>query len=344
LEALKKIPQSPGRKAQHMAIEGAALFLRAYALYNLAQIFIPPYDSSTANTDLGLPLRLKPDVTETSVRSSVQQTYDQLLEDLKESIKLLPALMDSERPNRPSKPAAFAMLARAYLSMRAYKLAGDFADSALGIKSSLINYNDIDRLAPFPFNSKNPEILYQAKVSSTTALLAWAAKETYIDSTLIRSYNANDLRRSLFYTFNSTGQATLKSNYTGDIHLFTGIAVDEMYLIKAEAMARAGNQEQAINALNTLLEKRWLKDTYTYLKPAPGLDLLGMVLTERKKELAFRGLRWTDIRRLNKEGFAITLKRILHGQLVQLPPNDPKYVLPIPPDVIALSGMPQNPR
>ncbi len=77
-------------------------------------------------------------------------------------------------------------------------------------------------------------------------------------------------------------------------------------------------------------------------------DPLSLILAERRKELAFRGLRWTDLRRLNKEESAnITLYRVLEG----IPPiidslvaNDENYILPIPPDVLALSGIAQNPR
>jgi hypothetical protein len=68
-------------------------------------------------------------------------------------------------------------------------------------------------------------------------------------------------------------------------------------------------------------------------------------LLERRKELCFRGLRWQDLRRLNKEPeYAKTLTRKIDGITYTLPPNDPKYVFPIPPNVIALSGMQQNPR
>tara|TARA_R110002033_G_scaffold36621_1_gene75228 strand:+ start:3737 stop:3916 length:180 start_codon:yes stop_codon:yes gene_type:complete len=58
----------------------------------------------------------------------------------------------------------------------------------------------------------------------------------------------------------------------------------------------------------------------------------------------WRGLRWQDIRRLNKEGAGITLTRTLKGENYTLPPNDPRYIFPIPDDEIALSGIKQNVR
>ncbi len=56
-----------------------------------------------------------------------------------------------------------------------------------------------------------------------------------------------------------------------------------------------------------------------------------------------RGLRWTDLRRLNREPrYAISLERTVLGQPYNLPPNHQHYTFPIPDDIISLSGMPQN--
>ena len=71
---------------------------------------------------------------------------------------------------------------------------------------------------------------------------------------------------------------------------------------------------------------------------------MALILLERRKELLMRGLRWMDLKRLNMEGAAITLTRTVNGQVYTLPPNDLRYALPIPEDVIAISGMQQNPR
>jgi hypothetical protein len=74
-------------------------------------------------------------------------------------------------------------------------------------------------------------------------------------------------------------------------------------------------------------------------------DALRKVLLERRKELVFRAIRWTDLRRLNKDPrFATTLRRVVLGQEYLLPPNDNRYVYPIPTNEIEASGVPQNPR
>jgi hypothetical protein len=97
--------------------------------------------------------------------------------------------------------------------------------------------------------------------------------------------------------------------------------------------------------LNTLLTARYHAGAFSPLSAASAAEALVLVLKERRKELLFRGLRWSDLRRFNLEkGKEVTLERQLNGTVHTLPPNDPRYVLPIPDIVIQLGGIPQNQR
>lgn len=345
LEGLAQVPVTTANQAQWQAEQGSALFLRAYAFYNIASLFAQPYDSTTAATDLGIPLRLGSDVTAPSVRASVAATYEQITADLRQARRLLPAVVPAQNRNRPSQPAAMAMLARVYLSMRAYDLAGRYADSALQRYDSLMNYNSIDTTSRFPFSMLNPETLYQSNVMTYThCLAAIGYPNTIIDSVLYRSYDPGDLRRPLFYELNSSGQPTLKAGYAGLVWPFTGLATDELYLIRGECAARAGHATAALADLNTLLAHRYAAGTFTPVAAATTAQALDTILTERRKELAFRGLRWSDLRRLNKEGRNIVLKRTLGAQTYGLASNDNRYTLPIPPDILHFNPlMTQNP-
>lgn len=82
--------------------------------------------------------------------------------------------------------------------------------------------------------------------------------------------------------------------------------------------------------LNNLLQTRWKVGTYINLTAANADTALGLILNERRKELCFRGLRWTDLKRLNKDDrFKVTITRSLNGQTYTLLPNSLRYVLPI---------------
>ena len=129
-----------------------------------------------------------------------------------------------------------------------------------------------------------------------------------------------------------------------DPTLFTGIATDELYLTRAECYVRQGDSSKALDDLNTLMSKRIKKADFSpYSLPVPD-GLLKLILTERRKELLFRALRWTDLRRLNKEAeFRDTLYRFINGKKYELLPGSDRYTLQIDRNSIDISGLQQNP-
>jgi len=164
-----------------------------------------------------------------------------------------------------------------------------------------------------------------------------------MDSTLYAAYSSNDLRKQGYYAGNSDGYTYFKGSYAAsDYDLFTGIATDELFLIRSECYIRAGLIQKGLNDLNTLLAKRYISGSFVPLAIQSQSDALDTVLMERKKELVMRGLRWMDLKRLNKEGKNIVLERIINRQSFTLQPNANYYALPLPEDIIQLTGMHQN--
>lgn len=345
LESLDDFNVSDIDRPRADQLRGMALFIRASQHLALAQLFAPVYQKNQAGTELGIPLKLSTDVGETSTRSTVQQTYQQILSDLKNAVPLLP--LYPLLKYRPSRPAAYGALARTYLSMQDYDHAGLYADSCLRLYDSLMEYSSLSALASVPFKQFNPEVIYDARTAAPSALSASRAK---VDTTLLLLYEPNDLRKIIFFKAGSDGSRSFKGNYTGQsgAALFTGIATDEIYLIRSECLARAGNTSLALTYLNTLLRTRWKKtgnvSTYIDKTASSPSEALFIILTERRKQLLYRNLRWTDLRRLNLEpNLAVTLYRKLNNQVFQLAPGSSRYTLQIDQEAIRLSGMPQNP-
>jgi hypothetical protein len=200
-----------------------------------------------------------------------------------------------------------------------------------------------------PFLNNMPEVIFQSNFPKTGNILEGiVCSGCIVDTDLIASYAPNDLRLSVYYR--REGQPisdtfTLKGSYSGTIFPFSGLATDEMYLIRAECRARDGNAAGSLADLDSLLSHRWVPGTFVpYANSFTAVQALDTVLAERRKELAFRGIRWSDLRRLNQEGQGITLYRMINGQGYSLPPGSNGYTLPIPPDVILFSGIAQNPR
>jgi len=347
LENLEMMDEAEKSSEQGLRLKGSALFYRAHMYYQLVQIFAKHYVAGTAATDPGIVLRQKADVNEEIRRSTVQETYQQIIQDLETSAAYLPILPLYK--TRPSRPAAFALLARTHLTMGNYERASVYADSCLSHVSTLIDYNDLDSTATYPFSQFNEEVLFSCTLSGGNTLLPIVNTMLAVDSFLFSTYNQHDLRRIIYYKpYAQAGSKGMqyRGSYDGSPLHFSGLAVDEVYLIRAECRARLGQAVGALEDLNTLLLKRFRTGTFVRLESMDTDQLLDKVLAERRKELVFRGLRWVDLRRLNDNPrFAKTLVREVDGQRYELPPNDPRYVFPIPSDVISLNpGMPQNDR
>lgn len=340
LESLGDIPAGDPVRAREL--KGAALFFRGYAFLEIAGTFGQPYRAQTADQDAGIALRLTADFNVKSVRSANRQTYDQLLSDLRASAALLPPA--SAFPTRPTRAAAYGALARALLIMGRYDEAGRYADSCLAMQPQLLDYSTLSRSAASPFARFNPETIFSAMSSGVSALAPSKAK---VDSGLYDLYAADDLRKTLFFKNNNNGSYAFKGNYDGtqSSPVFSGLATDEIYLIRSECYARAGYKDQSLALLNVLLATRWKKGAFVPLEAIDAAGALRLVLQERRKELLFRGLRWTDLRRLNQEeAFRVGLRRNLNGVEYTLPPGDPRYAFLIPQAVIIRTGMAQNPR
>lgn len=342
VEALKKIDRTPSNLVDWDNVKGSALFYRAHSFLKLAWIYAKAYDEATAETDHGIVLRLGTDFNVPSVRTNVKEAYKQVIKDLEEA---LPLLHDSPvHVMRPSKAAVYALLARTYLSMRQYERAYQYSDLCLKIKSDLIDYNTINPVVLSPFQSFNAEVIFHAEMRAYSYPVNPISAR--VDTLLYRSYDDLDLRKQIFFA-TSNGYQRFKGTYANETRtskpLFMGIATDEILLIRAECKARSGDYKTALNDLNLLMKKRW-KNTVVYkdIVATDAGEALNLILSERRKELLFRGLRWMDIKRLNKEGAGISLKRIINGKQYELLPNDNRFALPIPVDIIALTGIPQN--
>ena len=343
LEQLDKLKPDSISKKEWNDCRGSALFLRAHAFYNLVIHFAPAYDLSTANTDLGIPIRLSTNIHTLNERATVQQSYDRILTDLAEAATLLADNVSANYRNRPSRPAVFGLCSRVYLNMRIYDKAGLYADSCLSLYNKLINFNTLSTSATTPFDRLNDENIYYCQ-GVNYALLQGIATTTFADTALYQSYAANDLRKQIYYRLISGNNYGFKRGHSGTIYTYTGLSTEEMYFNRAESFARAGNTTAAMTDLNTVLSKRWKTGTFISMTATSSADALQKILAERRKELVWRGLRWPDLKRLNKEAAGITLTRNINNILYSLLPGSPLYVFPIPDDEISLSGITQNPR
>lgn len=345
LEGLARTGLEPTEEGKR--IKGEALFIRGLHFFYLAQVYSPVYEKDNESSSLGIPLKLTSSVDDRTVRSTLAETYTQIIADLALSAELLPS--STEYLTRATVVAANAALSKVYLSMGDYEQSLVYAERVLEANPNLMDYNslDVNNRNPFPL-SGNPEILYFAASSSAGSLLF--SSRANVDTLLYDSFSDGDLRKQAFFNAKGGKLYSFKGFYSGsEVSYFAGLATDEMYLNKAECLVRLNRVDDGVSTLNDLLVTRWKKGEFVPYSSLGKMDALKLVLKERRKEMIRRGTRWSDLKRLNLDASqAITLTR-KHGpngnpQTYTIEPNDLRYVYLIPQNVIEITKISQNPR
>lgn len=344
LEGLERIKE--GNLKERQSIEGEALFLKGWALFYLAQTYCMPYTYSDAGDGLGMVIPKSSSTVITEKRASLKETYTQIIADLTKAISLLPN--QQEYVTRSSKLAACAAMARIYLTIGDYKNAEMMVDQVFEIRSDLLDYATLDRKASLPLNmDNNTEIMYTGGSSSSSFYILNA--NVYINPELYKLYDDGDLRKEIFFEKGKQGYKFKGFQNGEQTGFYGGLVMDELYLIKAECLARKTQLREGLSYLNKLVRNRYDKLKFVPLTAGTGKELLDKVLLERRKEMVCRGQRWLDIRRLNKEGtWNLTLSRsISDGKVTHnfvLPPNDLRYAFLVPQKAMIDNKYIQNPR
>ncbi len=116
-----------GESAETDQLKGENYFIRAVCELHLATLYCKPYVLGREN--LGIVIRTGDNTAETK-RATVGETYDQIVEDLKNAIRL----MNRSRGDKgyATKEAAQGLLSRVYLYMNMNKEVIDIVDEMLG--------------------------------------------------------------------------------------------------------------------------------------------------------------------------------------------------------------------
>lgn len=335
LTGLDKIVRDENNKELYDRIKGTALYHRSRQFLNLAMTFCKYYDARSSTSDLGIPLKLTDDIEEPIFRSTLEETYQRIVQDLIIASEILP--IEKLSATHIAKGGAFALLARSYLYMDNFRDAKNAADSSYKYHNYIEDYNALNPAASRPLNIQSKEM----HIPLSPRMSVGYATVGRINQDLYNSYDDNDLRKVLFFKKETDGRYSFKGHYRAA--LFSGTSTPEILLIGAESRARLGDSKGAIHQLNILLEKRFKTGQFVPYDAGTANKTLDVILSERRKELLTRCLRWQDLKRLNRDPrYAKTLTRTIGEKTYSLPAGDPRYVLPIPQFIINFNGITQN--
>lgn len=325
---------------------GEALALRGYLHYNLYRLFAPAY-SADPNA-LSIPYRLENDALLGDVsRPTNKEVITLVLNDLLEAEELANNDVNSYRM---SLTAISALLSRVYHEIGDYEKAIIYAEKALTDDRYSLE-NTIEGLENEWYYDESEEIIFRIRFDESDAgmnaamfaIPIYSSFPFIVPEELLNLYNReNDIRFPVYFGINPLDPTTFyPKKYNGlrtaDAETFNPGATDvklirvpELYLILAESYARLGNDAKAKEALNILRNSRGLEN-YT----ESDQTLIKEILNERRREFVFEGMRFTELKRLQK-GF-------IREDGTSMSPNDPRYAFPIPQLEIDRSGIPQNP-
>lgn len=312
-----------GTLEKKQQVRAEALVIRANCYLDLLTVFAKAYNPVTAATDPGLPLVTSTNVTDAAPsRSTVKVTLDGMINDLITSSEVLPA--SNLNRYRVTKYVAYGLLSRIYLYMADYVNAKKYAEMALAAPHSSLNYNSYASEDGLPIYELSPEVLWQ-RIS-----LDYSAPVFMIYSADLKTYfNSDDIRYSFLTVTNNSGLG--RGSAPGRYNF--GITFPEIELTKAEVLARQGDFSAAMTIVNALRKNRIKKAAYADQTASTAAEALTKVLAERRRELAFSGLRWFDMKRLDQDGRMPAVKRVnTDTQAVEatLAPRSEAYTFEIP--------------
>jgi hypothetical protein len=336
-----------GTTGQKNSLKAEAYLGRALEYFYLLNEYAKVYDATTASTDLAVPFVTSNDVSQkTPPRSTVAEVYQHIIDDMAIAIPNLPPDNSANR-YRGSVASAYSLLARLYFYSLDYPQAQKYAELALSNSKAVM----------LDLNGANPAsnmLGVQADVIYGRLSLVFSVSAT-LD--YMRTFAANDLRVRKFYTSTDAYRFTtrggtqysppLVSPATNYYYTNTGTSVQEMKLIAAECAVRANNLSDALQYLDEVRKYRFAAASYVKYSSTNQESVLQEIFSERSHELGFAGLRWFDMRRLDKEDRMEPVYRYnaQGGIVATLEPHSNKYTLQIPYQVMSFNpDMIQNPN
>lgn len=310
-------------------IEGEAKFIRAFIYYYLVHL----YDE--------VPLVLTTDyhTNQSLARTSVSEIYTQIQKDLEEALVYLPEeYVHSEGEHiRPTKYAAHTLLARLALWKEDYTQAANYASEVIDSgKYSLVELDDV-------FKANSSESIWQlVPVNPNTGGNEGAtyilennpsapnnASSQSLTPDFLSIWETEDLRYQNWIGVYTEGEDNYyypfkyKIKNGGDAEEYSMVLrLAELYLIRAEAYAKSGNTQAALEDLNTIRNRAGLPNWTMADVP----DIEQAVLNERRRELFSEwGHRWLDLRRFGVIDEVLGSKKPTwqpHAKLLPIPEQD----------------------
>jgi hypothetical protein len=296
-------------------LKGEAYTIRALTYLTLVNYFAKPSPDSLGVPIVTIPTYLTGPYFKPA-RNSVAEVYERIITDLDSAYLLMsstPIAYHANNSNYIAKYAAKAIMARALLYKGDYAAARDAALTVVqngGYTLATSQGSFSSYWSSFSANNSKLETIFELNNSVTSSVSGLA--DLYYQSgngemlciaELYNLFAATDYRKTLILNGIRKGNsqpAFVVNKYSNllnaDKDEIKIIRYAEVILTLAESYARTSNEGDALIYLNQLAK---LRDPAFEGYTSSGQQLLDDILNERRKELAFEGLRFFDLTRLH---------------------------------------------
>jgi hypothetical protein len=291
-----------GVQSEYNQIMGEAHALRGLVFFDLVKMYAQHYSFTADASHPGVPIVLESDITALPSRDPVGAVYSQVISDFNTGIGMMTQTRDG--PYMMSKEAAQALLSRVYLYMGDWSMAVSMADAVINSgKYALIEGQAyIDQFASGGSSEAIFEIQYTDTDNEGSDMLGGMYRASgygdYLPAKdLLDQIDPADLRWGMFttdplltgiYASHRVHKWPTQQN-TDNIPV---IRLSEVYLNRAEARARQGQDAAAQADLNLIRQRAGVADV-----TATGSALLDAIALERRIELGYEGHRIHDLMR-----------------------------------------------
>ena len=327
-QVIADVEAKAGVSAETAQLKAEAYLLRAYAHFELLNLYAKPYNSATAGTDRGVPISTTIDIEQKFPMATTEAVYNQIFADLTAGQQLLNIDKWEKGKNyRFGKRAALALTARIYEFRAEWEKALTAAQAVLAINSELEDLNVAGSLLPNNYSSKENILSLEDVMDTRTS------NTSIISGHLLSIYDqTNDLRFAKYFNRSGSNFVSIKGNSDALKITFRN---GEMYLIAAEAALHTNDKGLAIQRLLALKAKRltpaYFQTEKTRIEALATADLMKEIIAERERELAIEGHRWYDLRRYGQPQITHTVG----ADSFTLIQNDPRYTIRFPKEAIA---------
>lgn len=336
--------------AERNEVMAYARTIRAYNYLMLVNYYADTYTEATASTKLGVPVVLSSEPNAHHRQWTVGEIYDFVISEIKECLDNNYLPEPAMTILHPGRAAAHAILARTYLMMSRFADAKAEAEAALADNDALYNWNDFYdankakietptnfAMLPSPAGYSFPETLFfrQGECLAPGVQLG----EPNMNLERGDRFEEGDAKFMSRWKKRKLGLDTYYNGMLRGFHNLAGITTVEMYLIKAECLAREGKVTEAMDVLNKVRQTRIRPEVYQPMTASDVDDAVNKIRDRKDNELVMTLVPFLDARRLNAEGkYARTMTKVVDGVTYTLRPDSHLWTMTFPANAMNNSG------